>query len=477
MILAATAATGQARASWGAEPPSATPPTALTSANDKLGVAVVGARVRGGVHLEAFVSRPDTEVRYVVDVDETVGNQRADEVGSKQGRKPKFVRDMRAAFDDPAVDIVSIATPNHWHALAAFWAMRAGKDVYVEKPVSHNVAEGRLLVEAARKYGRICQTGTQCRSMAGTIAAIKHVRSGAIGTVKLARGLCYNPRPSIGAKSDFKPPSEVDYPLWSGPAPLLPITRPQFHYDWHWQWPYGNGDLGNQGVHQMDLCRWGLGLNELSKRVVSYGGRLGPEDAGETPNTQVVIHEFDDATIVFEVRGLKTSPLRGASVGVIFYGSDGYVVLTSYTDGAAFDKQGTLLRTFSGDGDHFANFLSAVRSRKQEDLAADIREGHLSSALCHTGNISWRLGSAMPLGDARKRLALWTSQDDALNTFDQFSTHLNENGMDPSNTRINFGAELVMDSPRETFVDHAEANRLLTREYRAPFTLPTLEQL
>ena len=233
-------------------------------------------------------------------------------MGKKQGRTPKVVQDMREAFDDKSVNIVSIATPNHWHSLAAIWAMQAGKDVYVEKPVSHNVSEGRRIVETARKHNRICQAGTQCRSMKGTIDAIEYVKSGKIGEVKLARGICYRPRGSIGPKGNYEVPPQVDYNLWCGPARMLPLTRKKFHYDWHWQREWGNGDMGNQGPHQMDIARWGLGLDRLADSAIAFGGRLGYEDAGDVANTEVGIFEFGDKTMVFEVRGLKTDPLRGA---------------------------------------------------------------------------------------------------------------------------------------------------------------------
>ena len=219
---------------------------------------------------------------WIVDADSSVGGARVEEVAKKQGRKPKFTQDMREAFADPSVDVVSTATPNHWHSLVSIWAMQHGKDVYVEKPVSHNVSEGRRVVEAARKYNKICQTGTQCRSMQGTRNAIEYLQAGKLGQVTVARGLCYKRRPSIGPRGLYHVPPSVDYNIWSGPAPLADLTRQQFHYDWHWQWPYGNGDLGNQGIHQMDLARWGLGVSTLSNAVLSYGGRLGYEDAGDS---------------------------------------------------------------------------------------------------------------------------------------------------------------------------------------------------
>ncbi|NLY03002.1 MAG: Gfo/Idh/MocA family oxidoreductase [Rhodopirellula sp.] len=333
LLAAAAMATTPAAQVWSAE-------GASTSANEKLGAAVIGVGGRGVSHLDALVSRPDTEVVCIVDCDERTGQQQADQVSQRQGRRPGVYRDMREAFDDPAVDIVSTATPNHWHALVSIWAMQAGKDVYVEKPVSHNVSEGQRIVEVARKYHRICQAGTQCRSMQGTIDAIEFIRSGKIGEVRLARGLCYKRRPSIGPRGIYEPPKEVSYDLWLGPAPLAPVTRPRFHYDWHWQWAYGNGDLGNQGAHQIDVARWALGIDRLSDRVMSYGGRFGYEDAGETANTQVVLHEFGDKTLVFEVRGLVTDDYQGARVGVIVYGTDGYVSLSSYAGGVAFDSDG-----------------------------------------------------------------------------------------------------------------------------------------
>ncbi len=450
--------------------------------NERLSVAVVGVRGRGGSHLSAFVARPDTEVTYVCDADESVGQHRADQVAAKQGRRPKVVRDMRQVFDDPSVDIVTTATPNHWHSLCAIWAMQAGKDVYVEKPVSHNVSEGRRMVETARKYGRICQTGTQCRSMEGTIRAIEYVHAGKIGQVRLARGLCYKRRKSIGPKGIYEVPKEVDYNLWTGPAPLVPLTRPQFHYDWHWQRLYGNGDLGNQGPHQMDIARWGLQLDRLCNAVVTYGGRLGYEDAGDTANTEVAIYDFGDKTLVFEVRGLQTDALAphpkalGAKIGVIFYGTEGYVVLNSYTHGAAFDLEGNLVEEFSGGGDHFDNFMKAVYSRKVEDLNADILEGHLSCALSHLGNVSYYLGQPTPLAEIKSFLQTLKIHDDPIATLQRTVDHLQASPapelVDLNKTPMALGPLLTFDPATETFPGNDEANALLTREYRKPFVVP-----
>jgi predicted dehydrogenase len=446
------------------------------SPGEKLSVAVVGVRGRGGSHIAAFAGRQDTVVSYICDVDENIARSRAEEVGKRQGQEPKVVKDLRQVMDDPSVDIVSTATPNHWHALCAIWAMQAGKDVYVEKPVSHNVSEGRRMVEAARKYGRICQTGTQSRSNPGMREVMEFVRSGGIGEVNLARGLCYKPRPSIGPKGEYEVPAGVDYDLWSGPAPLLPITRPQFHYDWHWQWAYGNGDLGNQGIHQMDLARWGLGVDSLGNGVVSYGGRFGYEDAGESANTQINIHDYGNKTLVFEVRGLPTEDLKGAKVGVLFYGSDGYVVCPSYDGGSVFDLQGNMVKSFGGGGgddNHFGNFLAAVRSRKHEELNADILEGHLSSALCHLGNISYRLGGPVAASEVASRLE---GNAEALETLDRVRQHLDKNSVSLESTPIQFGRRLTLND-KESFVDDSEADAMLTREYRTPFVVPTAENV
>ena len=449
----------------------------IKSPNEKLGVAVVGCGGRGGDHLKTFAGRPDTEVLYIVDVDANIAKNRARAVAEKQGREPKIVEDMRVAFDDKSVDVVSTATPNHWHALVSIWAMQAGKDVYVEKPVSHNVSEGRRIVETARKYSRICQTGTQCRSNKGMQDAMQYVHDEKIGKLKVARGLCYKRRGSIGPKGIYEPPKSVNYDLWLGPAQYAPLTRRNLHYDWHMQFPYGNGDLGNQGIHQMDLCRWGLDVDKLSNSVLSYGGRLGYEDAGDAANTQMIIHDYGDKALVFEVRGLKTEPYKDATVGVIFEGTDGYVVMTSYSNGSAFDKDGNKVHDFSGGGDHYGNFLNAVRSRKREELNAEILEGHLSSALCHLGNISYRLGTSMPAVELRERLQSMSSPEHLVETYERFTQHLTDNNLDAKTTPLALGMNLAVDAVNEKFVDNSAADTMLTREYRAPFVVPPAGQV
>jgi predicted dehydrogenase len=375
---------------------------AQKSPGDTLQVAVIGFGGRGSSHISGYkgLKKEGVQVAALCDVDRGVLGKHV-QAFDQDGHKVLAYTDMRRLFENKDIDAVSIATPNHWHALASIWAMQAGKDVYVEKPVSHCVWEGRQMVHAARKYAKIVQTGTQSRSSRqGIAAAVQWVAEGNLGAIQLARGLCYKRRDTIGkAGGEQKVPDSIEYDLWCGPGPKTALTRKRLHYDWHWTWAYGNGDLGNQGIHQMDIARWFLGEAELSPSVWSIGGRLGYEDDGETANTQIIYHGYKKAPLLFEVRGLPEAKgsknmdkYKGAGVGVIVECEGGYVVVPNYSSAIIYDKQGKEIRKFSGSEDHFKNFIHACRSRRVDDLHADILEGHLSSALCHTGNISHRLG-------------------------------------------------------------------------------------
>ena len=340
----------------------------------------------------------DCEIASVCDPDPTRMDEVAQLLVEARRARPKAVQDLRTLIDDKSINAVFVATPNHWHVLAAIWAMQAGKDVYVEKPVSHNVVEGRRMVQAARKLGKICQGGTQYRSSGPNMAAVAYMREGKLGDVKLARSIVYGGRGSIGAPGEYPVPAGVDYNLFCGPAPMGPLRRPKLHYDWHWFWDTGNGELGNNNIHSLDILRWGLGVTGLGRSVISFGGRVGYQDAAETPNTQVCLFDFGDQTIISETRGLKTEPfpIKG---GNIFYGTKGIIAA-----GSLFDLEGNLLRAFEGKGEnHFANFLQVVRSRKSADLRAEIEEGHQSTALCHLGNISYRLGQPANAHEVRGR--------------------------------------------------------------------------
>ncbi len=440
--------------------------------NDQLRVAVVGVHGRGMSHVHAYAgnNKLNTIITTVCDADSAVIGKAMKAIEDKQGKAPKFEQDIRKVVEDKNIDIVTIATPNHWHALAAIWALQNGKDVYVEKPVSHNVSEGRRIVETARKYNRICQTGTQSRSSTGLKEAMAFLHAGKIGKIKVARGLCYKPRGSIGKVDGPQPvPKTVNYDLWCGPAPMKPLMRKRLHYDWHWVWDTGNGDLGNQGIHEMDKARWGLGKNELAKSVVSVGGRFGYIDDGQTANTQICVFDYGDCELIFEVRGLLTKDLLGARIGNIWYGTDGYMVCTNYREAVAYTPKGEVIQKFKGSEDHFANFIKAVRSRKVEDLNADILEGHLSSALCHLGNISYRLGDEQPFGQTPQAFA---KDKDAGETFERMEQHLKDNKIDLATIKCRVGRKLSLEPTKEIFLGDKDANAMLTREYRKGFEVP-----
>jgi predicted dehydrogenase len=439
-------------------------------ANDQLHVAVLGVHGRGRDHVNGFAGKHNCVVATVCDPDEAVIGPAMKAAEKAQGRAPKYERDLRKVFADPSIHIVSIATPNHWHSLAAIWALQAGKDVYVEKPVSHNVSEGRRVVEAARRYNRICQAGTQCRTMAGMRQAIAFLRSGELGKLQVARGLCYKRRPSIGKVSGPQPvPKTIDYDLWCGPAPKKPLLRKSLHYDWHWVWDTGNGDLGNQGIHQMDICRWGLGKNELARSVISVGGRFGYVDDGETANTQICVFDYGDAELIFEVRGLETGAYKGAKVGNVFHCANGYLVCPGYGGGVAYTPEGEVIQKFNAGGDHYGNFVKAVRDRNPMGLNADILEGHLSSALCHLGNISYRLGTPQPFN---KQTKAFGDDKEAYETLARMEEHLKADGVPLDDTKYVVGPKLAVDPKTETFTNNQAANEYLTRDYRKPFVVP-----
>ncbi len=325
----ALVALGQARFAH-----SQTEAKASSSPNEQMNVAIIGTGGRGGTHISEMLHADGVTISHICDVDEEKGSQRATQIEKAQGSRPEFKTDLRHVLDVPSVDFVTMATPNHWHALGGLWAMQAGKDAYIEKPVCHNIAEGTALIAAARKYDKMCQVGTQCRSSQAIIDAVSFMNAGGIGDVKFARGLCYKRRKSIGPLGDYPVPGNVDFNLWSGPAPYTDpkVTREQFHYDWHWQRLYGNGDLGNQGPHQTDIARWGLGLDSHPISVISYGGRLGYQaerddsdyvDGGDTANTEVSIYDYGDKCIVFETRGLSVNASSYDELNRLFDSTEG----------------------------------------------------------------------------------------------------------------------------------------------------------
>jgi len=472
------------------------------SANETLGVAVIGAGGRGSSHVSAYLGDKRTNILYIVDADEKNGQAKCDAVEKKQGTRPKFVNDMRVVFDDKSVDFISTATPNHWHALCGVWAMQAGKDAYIEKPVCQTIQEGRALIAAARKYDRMCQVGTQCRSSKAVQEAVAFLAEGGIGDVKFARGLCYKRRKSIGALGDYSIPSTCDFNQWSGPAPYTDpkVTRKQFHYDWHWQRHYGNGDLGNQGPHQTDIARWGLGIDSHPVGIISYGGRLGYQaeqknpdyvDAGDTANTIVSLYDYGDKFITFETRGLGVDKCAdeelnklfqsdtGGKVGVVFYGSDGYLVQKTYNHCLVFNKDFEVVKEFKGGDNHFTNFIDACFSRKVEDLNADVVEGHLSAGMSHLGNISYYVGenNKLSVEALKSELSRVKSLDDNEATLNRTVQHLKDNGVDLEKYPIALGPYLQFDPEKEVFTNNSQANELLGREYRPEFTCPTADKV
>jgi predicted dehydrogenase len=420
----------------------------ILGANERINVAVIGIRGRGVSHIDAWCNLKDSHnvrLKTLCDTDEQFFDPRSKTVLDKTGIKPSTEWDMRKVLDDKEIDIVSFATPNHWHALGTIWACQAGKHVYVEKPASHNIWEGRKMIEASRKYNKRIQVGFQNRSIPNVMEAMKFLHSGGIGDVYMARGLCIKPRDSFGIAKDSTPPASLHYDRWLGPAPYRPYNEKRGHYNWHWFWDTGNGDTGNQGPHQFDVARWGLNKNEHPVSVFSSGGIYGIDRTQceqETPNTQLTIAKYKDGKILeFETRGRYSNSESGLGIkiGNIFYGSEGYLEIdggtwkayrTKETEPFAGSKVANInaseTLTGSSNTEHFVNFLDAIKSNKNEDLHCDILDGHYSSAVPFMANISYRLGR-----------------------------------------------ELRFKGDSEKFINDPEADAMLTRKYRSPYVVPS----
>jgi predicted dehydrogenase len=427
---------------------------AQSSPNETVRVACVGIRGQGNAHIRVYSQMPNVEIAALCDVDERILNQRLAQVEKSGKKRPAAFVDYRKLLEDKSIDAVSIATPNHWHTLMTIWACQAGKDVYVEKPATHNMFECKQIVAAAKKYNRVVQHGSNSRSGVAVQEAVKQMRDGLIGDLYMTRGLCFKWRDTIGRKPVAAPPSEVNYDLWLGPAPKREFTENRFHYNWHWFWDYGNGDLGNQGIHEVDVSRWGLGVSWPAK-VTAIGGHFMFDDDQETPNTITALYEFDGSgtgkkkMMEFGVRHWITNHEAGIdedgrnpefekvrvsnTVGNIFYGSKGYLAVEGYGKywsvlgpvGEGREKHQEPGPAKTQGGNNWANFIDVVRSRKLEDLNANIEEGARSCALVHLANISYRLGRT-----------------------------------------INF------DAASFTCPGDKEATRMFTREYRKPFVVP-----
>jgi predicted dehydrogenase len=392
-------------------------------ANDRIGVAVVGVNGRGKSHIDGFGNKTDSDVVAMVDVDAKVLKGRLANYSKEHGSKPVGYGDIREALNDKNVDAVSIATPNHWHSLGAIWAVQAGRDVYVEKPLSHNIYEGRQLANLTAKSNQIVQHGTQSRSEARWIRDIGLIHDGFLGKIHMGKGFTYKTgnRRSLGHGDPLNPPEHLDWTGWQGPAKDKPYKKNYVHYNWHWFWEYGCGETGNQGVHQMDIAAWGMNRG-LPSKVYSSGGRYHWDDEAETPNTQITTFTYEDgATMVFEIRNYGSYDEAGAqTTGNTFWGEKGY-----YVEGRGFfDMQQKPIPLPEGTPEpktrgNWQNFIDACKSRKKEDIFGNAEDGHIASAHCHLANAAYRMGHS-----------------------------------------------LEIDPKTERFIGSEEANRLLTRDYR-----------
>ncbi len=460
----------------------------VLGANDRIRIAVAGLNGRGGSHVGEWSRMKGLEITYLIDPDTRTYAKRLKQAGDKAS--PKTIQDVRKALEDKTLDAISIATPNHWHALMTIWACQAGKDVYVEKPASHNVHEGRIAVDTARKYNRIVQHGTQSRSNPAWMAKAELAKSGKYGKLLISRGLVYkagagpSTRGDIGFKPTKAPPAELDFNIWLGPAPDQPYHENLVHYRWHWFWDFGNGDIGNQGVHQMDIARWMIPGAIWPKSVISLGGRIGHKDQGQTASTQLAVFDYGDTQLIFEVRGLpsKRYPHAGDSDNVLHFEAGTVAGDKFYPNGkdegeplslAATGRRRSRGEQSQGDAEesgHFGNFIKAVRSRKTEDLHADILEGHYSAALIHLANASLRSGIEVPFESGASLLNGNRAAAEALARMEEYLAK--QNHIILSDWKLTAGRKLAVDAGREAFAAAPEANRFLTRRYRAPFLVP-----
>lgn len=448
----------------------------VIGANDRIRMAVCGINGRGKDHIQGFAKIENVEVSYLVDPDSRLFSSRSDMVLSLGGNKPQCVQDVREMLDDRNIDAISVATCNHWHSLMSIWACQAGKDVYVEKPLSHNVWEGRQLVAAAKGYKRIVQHGTQQRSNQERADQMSAIHSERYGKLLVSKGYCCKERWSIGTKPTAKPPAELDFNLWLGPAPEQEYHENLVHYNWHWFWDTGNGDTGNQGVHEMDVARWAIKGATLPTQIWSLGGRLGYEDQGQTPNMQLTVFTFGDVLLVFETRGLvNRHPGWGVVVRNEFYTTEGVI-----RDGQFYPHKGgdpqpvqpepSLVRQVTPGGS-YGSFITAVRDRQPERCNCDAEVGHYSSALCHLANISYRLGERVPFNSTQRVLG---DNTQVVESFEKIRENCQTAGMKLEEHQYMLGRTLQFDPETEQFANDPQANSLLSRPYRRPFEVPKL---
>ncbi|MBI5692735.1 MAG: Gfo/Idh/MocA family oxidoreductase [Verrucomicrobia bacterium] len=455
---------------------------AATGANDAIRLGVIGLNGKGSAHLKNLVKMKDVRIAGLCDVDPEVLARTAKNL--PQGQPAPFqTTDARELIARKDIDAVMIVTSNHWHALLTVWACQAGKDVYVEKPMSRTVWEGRKMIEAATKYNRIVQVGTHYRSETGLAEAIKYLHSGELGKVHHIRAIVYNLRLSIGRKLPWYPEG-LNYDLFCGPTPMVPLTRGKLHYDWHWAWDTGNGELGNNGVHVLDIALRIAKHNGPPRRIMSCGGRYAIEDVAETPNSHLAVYDYPSIPLIFEHRALPAKPgvsyldqVGGLRTGVIAYCEGGTVA--GLIGATAFDKAGKQIKKFAGDGGatHVKNFFDAVRSRRKQDLAAPVETGHLSASLCHFGNISYRAGETSSVAKVDEAIGNFPA---AVGIHRELQTHLGVHGIDLAKQPFRLGPWLTLDaigdgitavsSQKEGTLEYARF--LLKETQRPPFVIP-----
>ena len=453
----------------------------LVRPSDELRVAVIGLNGRGSEHIDALRALPGVRIVALCDVDDAV-LLRESRRWRERDRRPGVHTDFREVLARSDVDAVTLATPNHWHALQTIWACQAGKDVYVETPATHSFGEGERVLAIARKHGRIVQCGLQARASPAIRAALEWLRAGNLGAITLVRGLCYEPRLPIGkVDGNQKVPDTVDYDQWCGPSPLLPVRRARLHHDWRWFYATGGGELGNQGVHQLDVARWVLGAEDLPASVTSLGARLGYDDDGETPSSQLLSYELE-VPLLFEVRGLprnsaaRTGDWRagmdqflGVKVGVVVHCAGGTLRISGDSGAVACDGAGKEMRRWEERGDPFASWISACKSRRAEDLCAELEVGVRSSALVHLGNASQRLARARP---KKELLAELAGSSTLMPACQLLLEHLDANGVDLAKHELALGPRLVLDPDNRRVRDNSPANALLAGSHREPYVLP-----
>jgi predicted dehydrogenase len=468
--------------------------------NNTVRVGVAGFKGRGGNHISEYLAMKDVDICWLIDVDSKVLAGGVARLEKSRGAKPKAAQDIRKALEDKDWDALSIATPNHWHTLMTIWAVQAGKDVYVEKPCSHNLREGRIASDIIARSKQVVQHGTQSRSSANWARIAEITKSGQLGKLLFSHGIASKTRGTIGFKEVSDPPPEIDFDIWLGPAPKQPYHANLVHYNWHWFWDFGNGEIGNQGVHQTDIARWGIPGATHPTTVFSIGGRFGYKDQGQTPNTQLTVYEYGETIVVFEVCGLvggkpkgkaatqpEGEPATEPAIGGAGPGEAKTARVTNdfvYEAGTVVDGNKFYPKGSTKPGDmpkidgklgpgkgHFGNFIAAVRSRKKEDLNAPFSEGHYSSAICHLGNISWRLGKDVAWKEVAK--APFGKNDFANAAWDRLQEHLAKNrGLKLDDMQCRVGRALQFDPKTEKFVNDPEADKLLTRPARKPFDVP-----